>query len=76
MTIEDIIRRIIREEIARCVPMMIAAPTKAGSNIDPGFLRPVPRWDPPSVTPKRMGCTCPPGAQTSCPDVACPWKPK
>lgn len=24
---------------------------------------------------KRMGCTCPPGAQTSCPDATCPWKP-
>lgn len=25
---------------------------------------------------KRMGCTCPPGYQTSCPDVTCPWKPR
>ena len=25
---------------------------------------------------QRMGCTCPPGSQTSCPDVTCPWKPR
>lgn len=30
-----------------------------------------------SVPPgKRMGCTCPPGRQTSCPDATCPWKPR
>lgn len=28
------------------------------------------------IDTKRSGCTCPPGSQTSCPDVTCPWKPR
>jgi hypothetical protein len=29
-----------------------------------------------AAPPQRTGCTCPPGAQTSCPDATCPWKPR
>ena len=60
--IEDMIRKIVREEIARCVPLMVAYATRAtGTDIDPAFLRPVPRYDPPRFA-DRMGCTCAPGA--------------
>ena len=84
MTIEDEIRRIAREEIARLfpqhrdqltdapiVPRISGAPYKLSSYIinANGSVT----YTPPKG--KRMGCTCPPGAQTSCPDATCPWKP-
>jgi len=86
MTIEDIIRRIVREEIDKRVidndEPLTADDYEAlavGDKVFSADLRRpiVPRWDPPSVTPARTGCTCPPGRTSSaCPDPTCPWKPR
>lgn len=119
-SIEDEIRRIVREEIARLFPQHRDGMTTA--DLNPGITRytthatlghlPVPsfadgyssfagysavidraarnsvmRFETPDTkrmldafadpgAQKRMGCTCPPGAQSSCPDVTCPWKPR
>lgn len=106
MSIEDEIRRIAREEIARLFPQHrdgltdVRVPCKpavttscacthggvrhttCGAAICP--LKPdywkaydadVEHLDSGQVV-KRNGCTCPPGSQTSCPDVTCPWKPR
>lgn len=109
MTIEDEIRRIVREEIARqqpvmppdfCVGVMEMCPSCGRKDFSTCanthcYMRPpfvAYQTVPPDMatikatlygtgapyTPpegKRMGCTCPPGAQTSCPDATCPWKP-
>lgn len=94
--IEDEIRRIAREEIARLFPQhreqliepqegiyrglpksLFEPPRTPEDDIDDVLYasKPiVPRYDPPAAE-RRTGCTCPPGAQTSCPDKACPWKP-
>ena len=72
-SIEDIIRRIAREEIARLFPKhrdrFVEPQTDAPDDLLYQSRPIVPRYE------KRNGCTCPPGAQTSCPDKACPWKP-
>lgn len=49
----------------------VADPLKLGSFTFTSDGAPV--YTPPED--KRTGCTCPPGAQTSCPDKTCPWKP-
>lgn len=72
-TLEDEIRRIVREEIART--SMVAPYTDAPDDVLYSSAPIVPRrsiFDP----NKRTGCACPVGAQTSCPDATCPWKPR
>lgn len=71
MNIEDEIRRIAREEIARLFPQHREQLTPEDAIDDVLYAsRPiVPRYDPP-----RTGCACPPGTVASCPDKACPWK--
>lgn len=103
MTIEDMIRQIVREEIAHKFPQHrdgTAVPTHPPFDwIEPGGTTAACKCiltgrlcattcgyeqcsiRPPTVmysgaTQQRMGCTCPPGSQTSCPDVTCPWKPR
>lgn len=100
MSLEDEIRRIVREEIERGKYRMTQTVThppfdwqKAGDMtpackcILTGRLcamtcghEQCPIWPPTVIysgaVQQRMGCTCPPGSQTSCPDVTCPWKPR
>lgn len=76
---EDRLRRIVREEIEAAMRPMVPRYNPPGSGLVLMNANSAMTYTPPATNVpegRRMGCTCPPGRQTSCPDVTCPWKPR